>query len=880
MGKLSFCFPLMICWAGLLTAFSARNRVRASTLFLIAGIVLWIVSILQVAQFRRILGIMQAIGVESSWSEFIRRSFIISSESTFGGGALGAVLAYLLANNIAVWGASILLVFLLLTNLLMLFRVPIPAIGQRVWRWTAQRSTGAFEALRLSFMDWKEERAYQRSLGDEDDAEGSNDAYDSEESAQSSAIPKAPRPPRLIPVAAEISPEPPRSNVLYMEDIVPSEEPQAKPAKKRGRGDVPAYLQEQSKTYEALDVLPENAPESPEIVEADEIPWETMPAANQPAGSGRGTGISGAAEREAPAQAGVGHSTTSFGAAGRSSALEDKTAAPLDLDPPAFARASQRRAPQPAPPSSADASASNLPPWADERMPRRDDDDRSFVRYPSSDSKEEYRYPPFQLLNQASRENRADTREIDLRNTRKLEETLQSFKITAKVVQVTHGPAITRYELQPGPGVKVASIVSLTDDIALNMAAQGVRIEAPIPGKSAIGIEIPNDNVLTVPLRDVLESDEAQNHPSRLAVALGKDIAGRRIIANLVSMPHLLIAGATGSGKSVCINTIITSIIYRSSPAEVRMILVDPKVVELSVYNGIPHLEAPVVTNPKEAAKALKWAVMEMEERYRKFASREVRDIRGYNARRADGEPLMPQIVVVIDELADLMLVASNDVEESICRLAQLARAAGIHLVIATQRPSVNVITGVIKSNIPSRIAFAVASQVDARTILDNSGAEKLIGRGDMLYAPQGGGKPLRVQGCYISDQEVARIVDYVKQRHDPEYKPEVISYIENEADDAPFDEDFNDADIDELLRQAAEMSVESGQASISMLQRRLRVGYARAGRLIDEMARRSIVGQAEGVKPRQVLVTMDELDKLLPLKSSVGSRVESTTAF
>ena len=422
-----------------------------------------------------------------------------------------------------------------------------------------------------------------------------------------------------------------------------------------------------------------------------------------------------------------------------------------------------------------------------------------------------------------------------------------------------HGPAITRYELQPAAGVKVSRIVSLVDDIALNMAAVGVRIEAPIPGKAAIGIEIANDDIATVHLRDVLESDESLRHPSRLAVALGKDIAGKNIIADLARMPHLLIAGATGSGKSVCINTIIASIIYRATPEEVRLILIDPKKVELSVYNGIPHLLVPVVTDPKKASGALNWAVMEMDERYKRFADVGVRDIRGYNAQRRADEPLMPQIVVIIDELSDLMLVAPGEVEEAICRLAQLARACGIHLVIATQRPSVNVITGIIKANIPSRIAFAVSSQVDSRTILDAAGAEKLLGKGDMLYAPAGGGKPLRVQGCFVSDAEVARVVDYVKERHETDYSQAVIDALEHAEEAETPDEDTNESESDALFEQAVEMAVEAGQASISMLQRRLRVGYARAGRLIDEMARRGIIGQAEGAKPREVLITRED---------------------
>ncbi len=474
---------------------------------------------------------------------------------------------------------------------------------------------------------------------------------------------------------------------------------------------------------------------------------------------------------------------------------------------------------------------------------------------------EEYRQPPFSLLIREEGDTRKDTRAQDAAGAQKLEETLASFGVDARVIKVVHGPAITRYELQPAPGVKVSKIVNLTDDIALNMAAIGVRIEAPIPGKAAIGIELANDEIETVHLRDVLEGDESLKHPSRLAVALGKDIAGKRIIADLARMPHLLIAGATGSGKSVCINTLITSIIYRATPEEVRLILVDPKKVELGMYNGIPHLLVPVVTDPKKASGALSWAVMEMDERYKVFADVGVRDIRGYNAQRGPDTPLMPQIVIIIDELSDLMLVAPGEVEESICRIAQLARACGIHLVIATQRPSVNVITGIIKANVPSRIAFAVSSQVDSRTILDGAGAEKLLGRGDMLFAPAGGGKPLRVQGCFVSDEEVSRVVGYVKERHTTDYSQAVIDALANtdEEQEAP-DEDTNDMAGDALFQQAVEMAVESGQASISMLQRRLRVGYARAGRLIDEMARRNIIGQAEGAKPREVLITREDM--------------------
>ena len=399
-------------------------------------------------------------------------------------------------------------------------------------------------------------------------------------------------------------------------------------------------------------------------------------------------------------------------------------------------------------------------------------------------AKEEYIFPPIDLLNQSSTTADPDQRAKDEAGARKLLGTLESFGVQAKLLNVTHGPAITRYELAPAPGVKVSRIVGLVDDIALNMASDGVRIEAPIPGKPAVGIEIPNQKIATVSLRDVLESPEMMREKSPTAVALGKGISGAPVIADMAKMPHVLIAGATGSGKSVCINTIINSIIFRAKPEEVRLILIDPKVVELSVYNGIPHLLVPVVTDPKKASAALSWAVVEMEHRYKRFETMGVRDIRGYNNAIGPNEEPMSKIIVIIDELADLMMVAPGEVEESICRLAQLARAAGIHLVIATQRPSVNVITGVIKANIPSRIAFAVSSQIDSRTILDSGGAEKLLGKGDMLYAPQGAGKPTRVQGCFVSDDEVQRIVEFVRGRHSADYNEDVIEQMNTAADE------------------------------------------------------------------------------------------------
>lgn len=475
---------------------------------------------------------------------------------------------------------------------------------------------------------------------------------------------------------------------------------------------------------------------------------------------------------------------------------------------------------------------------------------------------EPYEHPPFELLNNEEKRDEfnylLEEQEIV---SKKLIETLSSFGVGAKVIDVSKGPTVTRYEIQPNPGVKVSKIVGLSDDIALNLAATGVRIEAPIPGKAAVGIEVPNKEIKAVLFSEVIKSPEFSNHPSKLAFALGKDVAGRTIVGDIAKMPHLLIAGATGSGKSVCINTLIASILYKASPSEVKLLLVDPKVVELGIYNGIPHLLIPVVTDPKKAAGALNWAVVEMTNRYKLFAENNVRDIKGYNAQmKAKNEPVLPQIVIIIDELADLMMVAPNDVEDCICRLAQMARAAGMHLVIATQRPSVDVITGVIKANIPSRISFAVSSQIDSRTILDMAGAEKLLGRGDMLFNPIGEMKPVRVQGSFISDMEVEALVSYLKGRHTVYYDQEVLDKI-NEKDQPVANGDMSDDD--ELLPQVVEMVIEHGQASASLIQRKFKVGYSRAARILDQMESWGIVGPADGSKPRQILVTKQEWDEL-----------------
>lgn len=475
----------------------------------------------------------------------------------------------------------------------------------------------------------------------------------------------------------------------------------------------------------------------------------------------------------------------------------------------------------------------------------------------------EYEFPPIDLLHAANPDAGHFDNEMTLRQkAMKLEETLRSFNISAQVTNVTQGPAVTRYEVHPSSGVKVSGIKNLADDIALNMEAKSIRIEAPIPGKPAVGIEIENERINMVTIREILDSREFRNAKSKITFAVGKDIAGKAIVADLKSMPHLLIAGSTGSGKSVCINGIITSLLYKASPDEVKLVLIDPKVVELSNYDGIPHMLIPVVTEPAKAAAALNWAVAEMDDRYRKFAAEGARELASYNrivTERGEEELKMPQVVIIIDELADLIMAAKSQVEDSICRLAQKARAAGMHLIVATQRPSVDVITGVIKANIPSRIAFAVSSQPDSRTILDMVGAEKLVGKGDMLFNPLGSGKPVRVQGAFISDEEVHDVIEFVKsQVEETEYSENVMDSIER-ANIAPAEKGDRDLE-DELLPDAIELVVEAKQASVSMLQRRFRIGYNRAARIIDMMEDRQIIGPADGSRPRQVLISESEL--------------------
>ena len=500
---------------------------------------------------------------------------------------------------------------------------------------------------------------------------------------------------------------------------------------------------------------------------------------------------------------------------------------------------------------------------------------------------EHYEFPPITLLEEGENKTDQNSEKRLLATAEKLRRTLYSFGVSAKVENVSVGPAITRYELAPAEGVRVSKIANLSDDIALALEAETIRIEAPIPGKHTVGIEVPNKEKNMVPLRDIIESDEFINSKSKLAFALGKDVAGSIVVTDIAKMPHTLIAGQTGSGKSVCINTLITSIIYKAKPSEVKLLMIDPKVVELSVYNGIPHLLIPVVTDPKKAAGALAWAVQEMVKRYSLFAEKKVRDMKGYNSlAEKEGNPKLPQIVIIIDELADLMMVAQKDVEDAICRLAQMARAAGMHLVIATQRPSVDVITGIIKANIPSRIAFSVSSQVDSRTILDSAGAEKLLGKGDMLFYPSGAPKPVRIQGAFISDKEVENIVKFLKKDGETQYDEDIIESIEKSGEpEKAVSEDDEEDDTDPLLDEAIDLVVETGQASTSFIQRRFKVGYARAGRIIDQMEQRGIISGYQGSKPREVLMSKERWEelKMAPADSQVSTdnntiEVESAT--
>ena len=838
-GSVSVLIALFLAWIGALLVFSIiGKRIRIVTT--ITNLLLFLCAFAAVQLFSA-----QAVFARmsiTSFANFVSKSYQYGG----GGGAIGALLAYPLYTYLGEWGGLIALV---LASVLCLV---VNGRAQRCYRWLRQRSEEGQHYVEQRRNEKNVERMFEYDEFDQPaprrtpPPERRSPRPQPENRAQASR----PRPERTPQERAATRPtrkvsDPERDYMVIDESKPQQEAPKPKrsaPKRKLYKETIdpeaaPANpIEEQPSDIEIpkpLRKLRQNA-SKPQPERAAESPVEDIPDTDVP---------------------------DFF-------TVKQEEKEPEGFKPRSYAspKAKPKRVVEGVQPLTVDDIVPEQEPEEDDEapfdVPHTTVKPTKFRRVPvpePEDEEEIYDYPPIDLLEQGDQQKVTQAhKEADMEKADMLIETLNSFGIDTRLVGIAHGPAVTRFELQPAPGVKVSRITSLADDIAMRLAAMSVRIEAPIPGKAAVGVEIPNDKVEMVRLRDVLECPEAKRHPSKIAVGLGKDNSGRYIVADIAKMPHVLIAGQTGSGKSVCINSIITSILYRATPEEVRMILIDPKVVELSIYNDIPHLIAPVVTDPKKAASALDWAVAEMGVRYKKFAERDVRDIKGYNKKLQPGEKIMPQMVIVIDELADLMMVCPGEVEDSICRLAQLARAAGMHLVIATQRPSVNVITGIIKANIPTRIAFSVASQVDSRTMIDHGGAEKLLGNGDMLFVPSGINKPLRVQGAWVSDEEVHAVVSYIKDRSETTYDEDVVEKIENSVrSDAEREEVAEEYDA--RLAEAVEIVVEAGQASTSMLQRRMRVGYARAGRLIDEMEKRGIISEADGSKPRNVLITREE---------------------
>ena len=839
-GSVNPLLSLMLIWIGVLLILAARGK-KVRVINVIMNFILFLCGFTVVQLFCARAIIEQHMSI-TTFANFVSRSYQLG----YGGGALGALLAYPLYIFLGQWGGLIVLLLVALICLV------VTGKAQKFYNWTMRRAEEGQHHMEQRRNVKKVERMF-----DYNDSGYEPDEYDGFDAPP---VRRRPQPSAPMRTPSRAPMEQRDRDYIVIDDPAPTP---AKPRKSAPKKKLyKETIDQEAAVEEKVDAPGMDIPKPlREIRKTRAVTPDEEEAAEKPRRTTRGK-----FPRDIP----------DYFTVQEDAPQEDEKTEPEQQAEEAFRPSNyEPKAPRPrrvvegVQPLTVDGVVSQQEPQEE------DDDDAPFdiphlaekpVRFSrrkaqSAPEEEEdaYNYPPIDLLEQSEQtRNPNANKEQDREKAEKLIETLQSFGIESRLLGIAHGPAVTRFELQPAPGVKVSRITALADDIALNLAALSVRIEAPIPGKAAVGVEIPNDKIEMVRLRDVLESPDARRHPSKIAVGLGKDNSGRYIVGDIAKMPHVLIAGQTGSGKSVCINSIITSILYRATPDEVRMILIDPKMVELSIYNDIPHLIAPVVTDPKKAASALEWAVAEMSTRYKRFAERGVRDIKGYNKALEPGEKIMPQFVIVIDELADLMMVAPGEVEDSICRLAQLARAAGMHLVIATQRPSVNVITGVIKVNIPTRIAFSVASQVDSRTMIDHSGAEKLLGNGDMLFVPPGTSKPIRVQGAWVSDEEVHAVVSYIKARSETSYDEDVIEKIENSVrSDAEKEEVASE--YDPKLEEAVEIVVEAGQASVSMLQRRMRVGYARAGRLIDEMEKRGIVSEADGAKPRSVLITREQ---------------------
>ena len=845
-GSVGVLIALFFAWIGVLLVLSMRGR-RIRIITTVTNVLLFLCAFAAVQLFSA-SAVFAQMSI-TSFANFVSKSFQYGR----GGGAIGALLAYPLYTYLGEWGGLIALILAALLCLLANGR------AQRCYRWLRRRS--------------EEGQHYVEQRRNEKNVERMFDYDEFDQPAPRRTPPPERRNPRL---QAEDRPERAQAGRPRPERS-PQERAATRPTRKVSDPDRDYMVIDESKPQQEAPKPKRSAPKrklyketiDPEAAEVN--PIEEQPSdieIPKPLRKLRQNASRPQSEKaaESPVENIPDTDVPDFFSV-KQEEKEPEGFKPRNYNAP---KAKPKRVVEGVQPLTVEDIVPEQEPEEDDEapfdVPHTTVKPTKFRRAPVPEPVEEeeiYDYPPIDLLEQGDQQKVTQAhKEADMEKADKLIETLNSFGIDTRLVGVAHGPAVTRFELQPAPGVKVSRITSLSDDIAMHLAAMSVRIEAPIPGKAAVGVEIPNEKVEMVRLRDVLESAEARKSASKIAVGLGKDNSGRYIVADIAKMPHVLIAGQTGSGKSVCINSIITSILFRATPEEVRLILIDPKVVELSIYNDIPHLVCPVVTDCKKAASALDWAVAEMSNRYKRFAERGVRDIKGYNKALKDGEKIMPQMVIVIDELADLMMVAPGEVEDSICRLAQLARAAGMHLVIATQRPSVNVITGVIKANIPTRIAFSVASQVDSRTMIDHGGAEKLLGNGDMLFVPSGINKPMRVQGAWVSDEEVHAITSYIKERSETSYDEDMIEKMDNAARSDAEKEDVS-AEYDPRLPEAVEIVVEAGQASVSMLQRRMRVGYARAGRLIDEMEQRGIVSEADGAKPRSVLITREHMNDL-----------------
>ena len=870
-GALRYAVALAFMWAGVLVAFSGRERSMKKSR--IALIVLLVLLIMTITHLFSVEDIMQGARF-FNYQTFLARSYAYDQG---GAGVLGALLCWPLYRAMGTTGAAMALIALILADLILQQKISLRKIGKSAMtryddfrvsqQQRAEEKMAAREAQavipKVALRDIEMEDPFAKYLGDNAPTrKRTGQQMRIEKITGSEAMPGEPEVESDIVIESNFNEDIPdflsgRRKKVKVEKLHIKE-----PGKKRSIFDTEpiAPMPNGSEVAErpVMTQMPNGSVRYGQTnmradldtgLQSDDTDWASVEffQSSQQGQPADDAALDAFMSDDANPLSGADIDVSAFEAQMEAAKKEAQDAPPFDVKTEEVKKAPKKRAEQ-AQMSLNGGFGPQIKPVKPSRLP---------IARPIPADEPEYIFPPIDILEPSKPSKVRNQAERDLEKGKKLIETLSSFGISAKMIGIAHGPTVTRFELTPAAGVKVSRITALADDIALNLAAVSVRIEAPIPGKPAVGVEVPNDHIETVPIRDVLESPECRKHASRLAVALGRDNAGRYIIADLAKMPHVLIAGQTGSGKSVCINCIIASILYRATPEEVRLIMIDPKVVELSCYNGIPHLLVPVVTDPKKAASALEWAVVEMGARYKKFAELGVRDMKGYNQRRPSEEPAMPQIVIIIDELADLMMVTPGEVEDAICRLAQLARAAGIHLVIATQRPSVNVITGVIKANIPSRIAFTVASQIDSRTILDVGGAEKLLGRGDMLYAPSGMGKT-RVQGAWLSDEEVHKLVEFLKVRNEANYNEDVIEHMDaavmSDADRADSLEAF-----DELLPSAIELVVDAESASVSMLQRRLRVGHSRAGRLIDEMEVRGIVGPDEGSKSRKVLISREQ---------------------